>query len=232
MEKDCISSEDLVDPESMEQGIVILDIGGTTFKTTTSTLINSPFFENFLKRRWRPDNNVLFIDKDPKIFYYVLEYMRGDLEMSSLKRSLHDRVAKQLDFFMLDYEEPVIPEVKKRSPLYIIDRINTINLNMASSIKTIESSRGNSEYISFNQKIIGFRVIADNNGNTIKKFHFAIRLQCRDIITPLIEYSYRLPTSNILEFSISISCQDDYMIRFDMYGRYKPELHIHMISNQ
>lgn len=221
--------------ETPESGIVIVDVGGTTFKTTVSTLAESPFFSNFLKRRWRPDNNVLFVDKDPKIFYYVLEYMRGDLEMSRLERSLRQRVAKQLDFFMLDYEEPIIPKPKPpKPPLYMIDRINTIDLNLASSIKTIESSRGNREYISFEQKIIGFRVVADNNGNTIKKFHFVIMLQCRDRIISLIRYSYRLPAFNVLEFSISVSCQDDYIIKFDVRGRYrfKPDLHIHTIPNQ
>lgn len=82
--------------------IITLDVGGTLFKTTKSTLLNAEYFQNMfhfesnkkrsIKIKFEIDifnkihinffendnNNYIFIDRDPEIFQYVLRLLRGN----------------------------------------------------------------------------------------------------------------------------------------------------------
>ena len=52
-----------------------LNVGGTIFETTKLTLSPSSFFEKALSETWKKDE-ILFVDRSPKIFEHVLCLMR------------------------------------------------------------------------------------------------------------------------------------------------------------
>ena len=55
--------------------IVKLDVGGTVFHTTRSTLNAHSYFSRLLDQATRTSH--VFIDRDPTHFRYILNYMRG-----------------------------------------------------------------------------------------------------------------------------------------------------------
>eukprot|EP01125_Pyxidicula_operculata_P019967 TRINITY_DN7270_c0_g1_i1.p1 TRINITY_DN7270_c0_g1~~TRINITY_DN7270_c0_g1_i1.p1 ORF type:complete len:289 (-),score=44.09 TRINITY_DN7270_c0_g1_i1:28-894(-) len=63
--------------------IVKLNIGGTIFMTSLSTVkdtTQSEFFRSLFSGRWEPqhdENGCIFIDRDPTMFKYVLNHLRG-----------------------------------------------------------------------------------------------------------------------------------------------------------
>ncbi len=64
---------------------VVLDVGGTLFKTTVSTLTRSPVFEKMLNGYWSVEVKFdeakeeiqIFLDRDPLAFGHVLRHLRG-----------------------------------------------------------------------------------------------------------------------------------------------------------
>lgn len=88
MEKQCeIDSDCRVD----------LDVGGQKFATTVHRLtkgMDSPFFTKLINERWRKStNNVdnpIFIDRDGRLFDYILKYLRtGQINIDD-KRTIED----------------------------------------------------------------------------------------------------------------------------------------------
>ena len=61
--------------------ILKLNVGGTKFYTTRSTLLKSGYFRALLSGNFadsRQDDGYLFIDRDPVIFGFILKYLRCD----------------------------------------------------------------------------------------------------------------------------------------------------------
>jgi len=61
--------------------VVVLNVGGTSFTTSVSTLRNSSsYFRSRLSEHWREDDHStedpIFIDQDPKLFSVLISYMR------------------------------------------------------------------------------------------------------------------------------------------------------------
>ena len=78
-----------------------MDVGGTRFTTSASTLTSSSeYFERLLSPRWcaePPDE--LFLDRDPEPFKILLTYMRtGLLELSKDDLSMARRVMIEAEF--------------------------------------------------------------------------------------------------------------------------------------
>lgn len=71
-----------------------LNVGGIIFETTKSTLSLSLFFEKALSDTWKKDE-VLFVDRSPKIFEHVLCLMR-DVKYEYPKKYL-----SELDFYQI-----------------------------------------------------------------------------------------------------------------------------------
>lgn len=60
---------------------VKLDIGGTIFSTSIEnmTRIKGTYFESMFSGRWslKPDESgAYFIDRDPYVFHFILNYLR------------------------------------------------------------------------------------------------------------------------------------------------------------
>uniref|UniRef100_A0A914UNM3 BTB domain-containing protein n=1 Tax=Plectus sambesii TaxID=2011161 RepID=A0A914UNM3_9BILA len=61
--------------------IVKLDVGGTVYKTTKSTLLQCSYFSTMFGGNWevnRDENGDIFIDRDGQLFAYILAFLRGN----------------------------------------------------------------------------------------------------------------------------------------------------------
>ncbi|KAF1767450.1 hypothetical protein GCK72_007409 [Caenorhabditis remanei] len=85
--------------------IVQLDIGGTIFKTTKSTLTRfNGMFKTMLDNEIsvkKQDFESIFIDRSPKHFDIILNFMRdGDVELPETNRELRE-VSKEAQYYLL-----------------------------------------------------------------------------------------------------------------------------------
>ncbi len=67
------------------KGKVILDVGGEKYTTSVDTLtrVKDTFFTALFSKQWElerdPDDKSIFIDRNGKLFTYILEYLRTDM---------------------------------------------------------------------------------------------------------------------------------------------------------
>ncbi|CAF0896095.1 unnamed protein product [Brachionus calyciflorus] len=66
-----IRSSNIKQPKKIQ-----LNIGGKLFVTTQRTLEKSQYFKDYFSRNYCDMNNEIFIDRDPKLFEYILHYLR------------------------------------------------------------------------------------------------------------------------------------------------------------
>jgi len=100
---------------------VILDIGGTRFSTTKTTLLGVPnsFFHAMLSSGcWQPDEDgSYFVDRSPKYFEYVLDMLRnGQVDFTGLRPEKVAKINAELDFYQL-YRAPVSPPTTTFKPM-------------------------------------------------------------------------------------------------------------------
>ncbi|EFC46678.1 predicted protein [Naegleria gruberi] len=87
---------------------VILNIGGKTFASTKDTLLSkkdSFFYAMLSSGNWLPDQDgTYFIDRDPKYFRYLLNYLRtGERpDLSELSKVKLKELQKEANFYCLD----------------------------------------------------------------------------------------------------------------------------------
>jgi len=59
---------------------VTLNVGGTKFITSASTLTNnSAYFDSLLSGNWADSQNEIFLDRNPIAFAKLLDYMRDNI---------------------------------------------------------------------------------------------------------------------------------------------------------
>lgn len=87
----------------MTSNIITLDVGGTVFKTSKSTLMASGFFDAMLNGPWAETSNEddpIFIDRDPENFRHILAILRDPQHVIP-----HD-ITYELDYFQMDWAKP------------------------------------------------------------------------------------------------------------------------------
>uniref|UniRef100_A0A1I7TCK2 BTB domain-containing protein n=1 Tax=Caenorhabditis tropicalis TaxID=1561998 RepID=A0A1I7TCK2_9PELO len=85
-------------------GLIKLNVGGTIFQTTKSTLTR---FDGFFRTLLETDipvakdfSGCIFVDRDPKHFRLILNFMRdGDVD---IPYSDHQEIRKEAQFYLLD----------------------------------------------------------------------------------------------------------------------------------
>ena len=90
----CPSGDGAAPP--VKAAMVRLNVGGELFATTMDTLSKAAYFNPFLSGRiphGEDEGGALFIDRCPKLFAYVLQYLRARcvpsrFELRSIKHSL------------------------------------------------------------------------------------------------------------------------------------------------
>jgi len=85
--------------------IVKLNVGGTIFQSSYDTLKGSPYFQAAFNSGFKdmPQSEAYFIDRDPRFFHYILNFLRNQtIETSCL--SPHDRfmLIAEGKYFILD----------------------------------------------------------------------------------------------------------------------------------
>lgn len=86
---------------------VKLDVGGVFFTTSVTTLLSHP--ESMLAAMFSgrheletDDEGRVFIDRDGKLFKYVLQYLRdGDLDVSAIPAGVKERLKREAAFYCL-----------------------------------------------------------------------------------------------------------------------------------
>jgi len=84
-----------------------LNIGGTKFTTTKSTLLSikdTYFYAMLSSGRWTPDEDgEYFIDRNPKCFEIILDYLRsGNLDLRGLDPDTLYRLEQDLDYYQIN----------------------------------------------------------------------------------------------------------------------------------
>jgi len=99
-------------------GLVVLNVGGTRFSTSITTLSNSSaYFESLFSHEWAEsrdngDGEEVFVDQDPEPFRVLLSYMRlGKVEALELTLS----VLLQAKFFGMERLLAAVRYVARRS---------------------------------------------------------------------------------------------------------------------
>ena len=98
---------------------VVVDVGGTLFTTSQSTLTaSSSYFHMLFSGRWSSDESI-FLDRDPQAFAVILCYMRnGDIDLSADSAALARRVLLDAEFLGVD---GLLEEVKARAYRHLHD---------------------------------------------------------------------------------------------------------------
>jgi hypothetical protein len=77
------------DINSNTENIVVLNIGGSTFATTAATLSsNESIFRPILSGQFsvqKTQSGEIFIDRDPRMFPLILNYLRGELDVLQMR---------------------------------------------------------------------------------------------------------------------------------------------------
>ncbi|CAO4367725.1 unnamed protein product [Caenorhabditis nigoni] len=86
--------------------IVKLNIGGTIFQTTNSTLTGvDGFFKTMMETGVpiaKDDSGAIFIDRDPTHFRLILNFLRdGHVEMPKSEKELKE-IRREADYYLLD----------------------------------------------------------------------------------------------------------------------------------
>eukprot|EP00933_Yihiella_yeosuensis_P041539 TRINITY_DN35925_c0_g1_i1.p1 TRINITY_DN35925_c0_g1~~TRINITY_DN35925_c0_g1_i1.p1 ORF type:complete len:268 (-),score=42.59 TRINITY_DN35925_c0_g1_i1:69-821(-) len=111
------------------EGTIDLDVGGTMFRASPSTLRKAPFLEALLRYREEDSlssttnrDGALFIDRCPKLFAEVLQFLRSNLVFAaSESHSAHLRA--EFAFFGLDPEEVRIAPPLRSEEVVVRSRI-------------------------------------------------------------------------------------------------------------
>uniref|UniRef100_A0A1I7TCK6 BTB domain-containing protein n=1 Tax=Caenorhabditis tropicalis TaxID=1561998 RepID=A0A1I7TCK6_9PELO len=114
---------------SLTGNIVELNIGGSLFQTTKSTLIKfNGFFRTLFESGLpipRDSSGYIFIDRDPKHFRLILNFMRdGKINLPSLKADVLE-IQQEAQYYLLDdlvkicnqgrkIQKPVAKDIKPR----------------------------------------------------------------------------------------------------------------------
>lgn len=95
-----------------------INVGGTIFETTESTLSQSSFFRSYLER-WKDKDEIMFIDRSPVIFEHILSYLR-DVNYAFPVEFLFE-----LDFFGIP-----LPKTKESDFDPLLEELVKINKNL------------------------------------------------------------------------------------------------------
>eukprot|EP01125_Pyxidicula_operculata_P014585 TRINITY_DN4875_c0_g1_i1.p1 TRINITY_DN4875_c0_g1~~TRINITY_DN4875_c0_g1_i1.p1 ORF type:complete len:241 (-),score=29.06 TRINITY_DN4875_c0_g1_i1:1310-2032(-) len=88
--------------------VIKLNVGGKSFSATRRTLTSVPgsFFEAMFSGRFpiTPDSDgAYFIDRNPKVFSYVLDFLRGStLQLQNFSESKWNQLYDDADFYQID----------------------------------------------------------------------------------------------------------------------------------
>ncbi|CAJ0874548.1 17189_t:CDS:2 [Entrophospora sp. SA101] len=137
---------------------VILNVGGTKFETKISTLLSQP--DTLLGKMFHPRNrsllkpthrdNEYFFDRNPKAFYYILEYYRtednaGEIDeenqfVDNNETLTLEMMKKELDYFNIEMSMKELNLAEKAAAEIFTKFIKAIENLIYEAIRTFSSS--------------------------------------------------------------------------------------------
>lgn len=87
--------------------IIYLNIGGTIFQTTATTLLKSEYLTIMIMGDFAESKmgnsleNAIFIDRDPVLFKYILSYLHNYKYV--FPKELHDNIVNEMDYYHVTY---------------------------------------------------------------------------------------------------------------------------------
>lgn len=102
--------------------MILLNIGGTCFSTSKSTLEKqSSFFSSLITWHVQTQGNEYFVDRDPTHFRYILNYMRGNRSLPNNYCILQE-LLEEADFYCMDeLKNNIANELEKMAPFGSIE---------------------------------------------------------------------------------------------------------------
>lgn len=86
--------------------MIKINVGGKVYQTTENTLRFSPYFNALLNETYdntKDENGNIFIDRDPKLFKYILSFLRNNNKKNLIDICIKkNELAEEIDFFGLD----------------------------------------------------------------------------------------------------------------------------------
>ncbi|CAJ0642443.1 8015_t:CDS:10 [Entrophospora sp. SA101] len=132
---------------------VILNVGGTKFETKISTLLSQP--DTLLGKMFHPRNrsllkpthrdNEYFFDRNPKAFYYILEYYRTEIDeenqfVDNNETLTLEMMKKELDYFNIEMSMKELNLAEKAAAEIFTKFIKAIENLIYEAIRTFSSS--------------------------------------------------------------------------------------------
>jgi len=115
---------------------VKLNVGGEIFTTSMNTLtstMEANYLSNLVSSHFSKDvdtNGIIFIDRDPKLFKYILHYLRNSKLSSSVQDCELEDLLDEAKFFSITELIELLANklAKKQLPKYIILTDNDVNI--------------------------------------------------------------------------------------------------------
>lgn len=113
---------------------ITIDVGGVCFVSLNTTLKKSPYLCNLINA----NEDYIFIDRDPTLFYYILNYLRSNmLYLSTDDKNLLEYLKDEATFYGLD---ELVPRIQK---CYVQNPIHELIFEMKSLFKVRPRTRQN-----------------------------------------------------------------------------------------
>jgi hypothetical protein len=128
----------LVNTITAHRNTIILDVSGRKFRTTTSVLSVSPYFES-LFARWKDcvdlqEDRSYYVDADPDIFEHLLNFMRRPsrfplywTKQDGFDYVLYSKLEAEADYYMLEALREWIKVKRYLGALRVLQRKETDN---------------------------------------------------------------------------------------------------------
>jgi hypothetical protein len=134
-----IMEDHIEDIRNNQHNIVALNIGGKLFATRKETLLSpkdSLFCDIIQSNRFKLDKEI-FIDRDPKLFPYILEFLRsGNINFKRFNQENKDALLREAEYYGIKDLSNNIHEINKPIKFISFD----INLPYLVNDKTIGSN--------------------------------------------------------------------------------------------
>ena len=92
---------------------VIFNVGGTPFETTRSTILKHPDTLLFNMLKHEEESNTFFVDADPILFRWILQWYRHDVIVSEVPGIPQEMWKKEQEYYGIINEEEEQPIYKK-----------------------------------------------------------------------------------------------------------------------
>ncbi|KIH67770.1 K+ channel tetramerization domain protein [Ancylostoma duodenale] len=99
--------------------IDVLNVGGEKFATTRETLKSSVSGENTFFANLDDSKREICIDRDPKVFMYILNYLRDGKLAIPQDQSARTRISQEAEYFCMDKLATMIDFAKTGRPVVI-----------------------------------------------------------------------------------------------------------------